>query len=910
MKKFLIKLLVIILFSTSLSYSSVVSTSINSINFENFNSFKNSIQENLFDKNKLDFNSNNLFKNAIEQELLDIDTKLFSENYDTTEFLIEYENYTEANFHISYDIYTNSVSYLKENYKYNENINLQLKKITTKTIASFFSIKANFTVITELPPEQIASQLSLTSMSLGLGALAVFGLNASDDGCTDPKLSISLSSSSITEGASTAILTASIDKALAANLVVPIVTSGTASSSSDYQSLSSITISAGSLSKSVTITSIDDNEYETSTAETIIFTASNVNGSTCPGSNMSRTLTIVDNDNAPTAQLSASANSIAEDAGSSIVLTATISSTTYQDVTIALGTSGTSTEGTDYSTVSDITISAGSLSGTTNFTPTNDTMYETSTAETAIIDITGVSGGDATESGTQKVNLSIVADSDAAPTVTFASSANSVAEDGSNLTLTATLSNPTYQNVTVSLAGTTNATYVAIEGTDYATVADITISSGSTTGTAVFNPTADSLYDASSNEKALIDVSGVSGGGATEQGTQEETITIIDAQSAPTVTLAAGATSIAEDGATNVTITATSSVATYANITVTLATSGTATDNTDYVLNDTITITAGSTSGTATFNPTSDAIYDATTNEVATIDISNVSGGSATESGTQRASITITDNESAPTLSIATDHTTRSETDSDATLTATLTNATYAAVTVDISTSGTATEGADYANMSNITIAAGSTSGTVKFNPTPDNIYDSLSSETAIVDVSVSGGSATESGAQKITYTLTDAQSAPTVTLASSSNTVYDSAGNLTITATLSVRTFENVTVEIDGTGGSATEGNDFATVSDITITAGNLDGTTSFNPTQDSTYEGTETATLAIDTVTGGGASENGTQTASISITEYALNLDTAYSYTSDSEADAYKALLIIGKMLGITMQIILMNS
>ena len=147
--------------------------------------------------------------------------------------------------------------------------------------------------------------------------------------------------------------------------------------------------------------------------------------------------------------------------------------------------------------------------------------------------------------------------------------------------------------------------------------------------------------------------------------------------------------------------------------------------------------------------------------------------------------------------------------------------------------------------MSNITISAGDTSGTVAFNPTVDNIYDALTSETAVIDVTVSGGSASENGTQQITYTLTDAQSAPTVNLTSSDSTVYDSAGNLTITATLSVRTFENVTVTIDGTGGSATEGSDFAEVSDITVTAGNLTGTTTFNPTQDSTYEGTETATL-----------------------------------------------------------------
>ena len=79
-------------------------------------------------------------------------------------------------------------------------------------------------------------------------------------------------------------------------------------------------------------------------------------------------------------------------------------------------------------------------------------------------------------------------------------------------------------------------------------------------------------------------------------------------------------------------------------------------------------------------------------------------------------------------------------------------------------------------------------------------------------------GSATEYNTQTLTYTITDGDSAPTVTLSSSASTVYDSAGNLTIMAAMNVATYENVTVVIDGTGGSATEGTDFAEVSNIVI--------------------------------------------------------------------------------------------
>ena len=74
--------------------------------------------------------------------------------------------------------------------------------------------------------------------------------------------------------------------------------------------------------------------------------------------------------------MATSATSIAENAGSSLTLTATSSIVADEDITITISTTGTGTEGTDYSTISDITISAGATTGTVNFTPTDDNVYE------------------------------------------------------------------------------------------------------------------------------------------------------------------------------------------------------------------------------------------------------------------------------------------------------------------------------------------------------------------------------------------------------------------------------------------------------------------------------------------------------------------------------------------------------
>ncbi len=865
--KFFIRLLLVLSFSSSAYANALTDVSINSINYESLGSFQKSIQENLFDKNSIDSNANDIFKKISDKKLRQLNIDVLSGEFVSSEFLLNYEDFINNNFEFSYDVYTNSVDYLKEVNKYNANINYHLQTITTNSLAQQFSISTNFDVITSQSPEKILSSINIgPGYLLGAAATVVFVKDALDQGCTDPRLDISLSSSSMTEGGSTVTLTATIEKPLATNLVVPIATSGTATSGFDYQAITSITINAGDLTGTATITSVDDSQYESSTAETIIFTASNVQGSTCPGSTMTQTLALVDDDNAPTAQLSASASSIAEDAGSSIILTATLSNTTYEDVTLALGTSGTSTEGTDYTTISDITISAGSLSASTNFTPTNDTMYETATAETAIIDVTDVSGGNATESGTQQVSLSITADSDAAPTVTFASSASSVAENGSDLTITATLSNPTYETVTVTIDGTGGS---ATEGTDFATVSDITITSGNTTGTAAFNPTVDSLYDAASSEAAGLSISGVSGGGATESGSQTASITITDSDSAPTVTLSSSGSSVGE-AESDLTLTATLSVATYQNVVVALTPTGTGTEGTDYATISDITVNAGATTGTTAFNPTDDSGAHEDT-ETAIVAITGVSGGGASENGTQSTTISIVENDAAPTVTLATSAASIAENAAGTlTLTATLSVATFENVTVALDPTGTATEGTDYGTISNITVSAGDTSGTATFDPTDDSKYESATAETSIVAItSVSGGNATESGTQTATISITENESAPTVTLATSGSTLDENSNStLTLTATLSGTTYEDVTVALTPTG-TATEGSDYETIADIVISEDATTGTTTFETKDDCITEGStdETATVAITGVSGGGASESGTQSVALAI-------------------------------------------
>ena len=224
----------------------------------------------------------------------------------------------------------------------------------------------------------------------------------------------------------------------------------------DYSlSSSTITVSAGSTTGTITLTCIDDSLW--SGDMTMSFEVASVSGGgASENGTQTQGVNCQDNESAPTVTLTTSATSIAENAGSSLTLTATLSVATIVDVTVALATSGTSTEGTDYTdgsgNINDIVISAGDTTGTVNFTPTDDSTYEGN--ETAIIDIDTIdaTGSSANEDGTQQVTITIT-ENESAPTVTLATSGTSIAENaGSSLTLTATLSAASISDTTISFA--------------------------------------------------------------------------------------------------------------------------------------------------------------------------------------------------------------------------------------------------------------------------------------------------------------------------------------------------------------------------------------------------------------------------------------------------------------------------
>ena len=322
----------------------------------------------------------------------------------------------------------------------------------------------------------------------------------------------------------------------------------------------------------------------------------------------------VDDDETPSSgvtavELTVSPESVEENAGATpVTVTGTLSGparTEDTEVTVSVGAAGdTATEGTDYATVSDraLTILAGQTSGTATFTltPTDDDVAEADETLT-VAGTTGTSGIGVT--GTAVT----IADDDGRG-VRVSPEALTVPEGGS-ATYTVRLATRPIADVTVTVGGTVD--------TDL-TVEPILLTFAADDWDAARTVSVSAGEDADADNDTATLTHTVSGAdyGAHGVTAADVTVTVSDDETASTrVALAVSGETVDEAaGATEVTVTATLDSAprsSATDITVSVGAVGDmATEGTDYAtVNDqTLTILAGQTSGTATFmlTPTDD----------------------------------------------------------------------------------------------------------------------------------------------------------------------------------------------------------------------------------------------------------------------------------------------------------------
>ena len=607
-------------------------------------------------------------------------------------------------------------------------------------------------------------------------------------------------------------VTATLSGRSSAEVILTVAaTAGANAVAGDFvlSSVKTLTIVAGATASAgtVTVTAVDDTKDAPDKSVTVSATVSGSSGVAVPPA---RTLTITDDDDAPGVTLALSASSISENGGVSTV-TATLSHPSSATTTVTVtAVRGLYTVGAD----ATIVIAAGEMA---NATDTATIMAVDNSRDEA--DRTGTVTGTAANAqgaGTVSGATLTLEDDDAAPGVTLVVSPSSISENGGGSTVTATLAHPSSAATTVTVTAVSGFYTV---GSD----AEIVIAAGETANTAdkVTIAAVDNATDAP--DRAGTVTATVSNDRATGSVTGGA-LTVTDDDAAPNAALSLNPASVSENGgasAVSATLTHPSSAATTVTVT---GVSGACTVGSDA----TIVIAAGETANAT--DTAAIAAVDNTKDEpdrtaTVTATLTN-SQGAGTVSG---ATLTLTDDDAAPGLSISSPSVDEGATGTTATLRfeVSLGAASGRQVTVGYADAGTgtATSGTDYTAISagTLTFAAGETAKTLTVSVTGDTTDEP--DETVVVSLSgsVNAAISTASG----TGTITDDDATPTVTLAlsepdaSKPDTVNESgAGNSsTVTATLGGRSSAEVILTVAATAGANAVAGDFALSSAKTLT-------------------------------------------------------------------------------------------
>ena len=335
--------------------------------------------------------------------------------------------------------------------------------------------------------------------------------------------------------------------------------------------------------------------------------------------------------------------------------------------------------------------------------------------------------------------------------------------------------------------------------------------------------------DVDSPDKSVT-VSGTAAGGNNVSNPSNVTLTLEDDDGLPTVALVLAPTSIAETGGVS-TVTATLSGPSSAAVTVTVAAAaGTGAVSGDFSLSaaNTLTIAAGSTTSGGTVTVTANG--NAVDSPNKSVTVSGTAAGGNGVANPSNVTLTITDDDALPTVSLVLAPSSITETGGVATVTATLSGASSGAVTVTVAAAaGTGAVSGDFSLSAakTLTIAAGSTTsgGTVTVTANGNDVDSPNKSVTVSGTAAGGNGVADPSDA---TLTITDDDALPTVSLVLSPTSITETNGVATVTATLTGKSSEVLTVTVAAAAVSPAIAGDFAlsTAKTLTIAAGSTAST------------------------------------------------------------------------------------
>jgi len=196
-----------------------------------------------------------------------------------------------------------------------------------------------------------------------------------------PRITFATATSNVSEASTKVTPMVQLDVASPVAITANLSASGTATSGTDFSLTSTqVTIPAGQTTALVEVNIIGDTLDEND--EDAVVTLVNANAAIV-GTQSTHTVTIQDNDNAPTASFSTTSSSIAEN-GTTATLTVNLNTASGMMITVPYTLGGTAAQGMDYSiTTSPLTFTPGTTSQTITVTMMDDLVDEAN--ETVIV---------------------------------------------------------------------------------------------------------------------------------------------------------------------------------------------------------------------------------------------------------------------------------------------------------------------------------------------------------------------------------------------------------------------------------------------------------------------------------------------------------------------------------------------
>lgn len=533
---------------------------------------------------------------------------------------------------------------------------------------------------------------------------------------------------------------------------------------------------------------------------------------------------------APTIQFTAltTAQARLSEASSGQTLQVTVSPPAGSELSVPVSLSG-SASASDYSLSPSgrLTIPAGAATASITVTPVNDSNDEDDETLTLTLGATdGVSLGDPVSQ-----TLTIL-DDDASPSIAFATSRVTAAENGGNIETIVRLSAASSRDVQVAFTGSGTATL----GSDYTLNASspLTIAAGATEARILITVIDDSLDEA--NEELLLSLSAPVN--ASLGSPASFTASLTDNDTRPNLGFDNVSGSVREGSTTSLLLRL--SALSGRDISGSLTLAGEASQTSDYTVSATqFSIPAGSETAEITVQALSDNLDEA--DETLSLTLANLVNADP-RGGAAQANLSLVDT-NLPAARFALASSSVQESAGTMSLSVTLSSPTDRDLSLSFSRSGEADSSDAVISASPLRIPAGASEGSITVSISNDSADED--DERLILSLGTGSGYTLASPADQV-LSIIDDDSQPRLRFASG-NLALTEGGAVDVPVLLSAISGKTVTARISVTGGSAAS-NDYSLSTDtLTFAPGDTEGSLRLTTVTDTRSEGDETLNLAI---------------------------------------------------------------